>query len=233
MAARSFSISIDKSQDEMQEILQHIKRVHGRALDAGLKRCARVAAREVKSAYQHGRKAGLPTIAKLTRAKRRLGKLKGTWPAVPPFGGGTKPLWRSGQLARAVDWEKVNTYNYIVGVAGGVPVAFNNPSGARTLDQLAVMHETGWTRTFPVTKRMRAYLMILFGRSTGVKGAGGRMQTDEGDEPTGDTISTVIKARPLWQMVFDAYAETLFFNEFVQSFERVLFKTLGSGVTVT
>lgn len=212
---------------DMARFLKELKGANGRALDAGLQRCCNVARAEVRRAYMSGGRVEAPKADTLKK-RNIVGKLEGKWPAVPTFAG-TKPLWRAGLLGRAVDFVKLSTYRYIVGVEGGIPVPYGK-GGARTLDQLAIMHETGWSRTFQVTRRMRAYLMILFGESTGVKGPGGRMQGPEGDELTGATITTHIPARPIWQAAFDAHAEGKFFDAFVQGFYRGLRSRLGARI---
>lgn len=215
---------------EMEKFLASIAQANGRALDAGLRACCKAATREVRRAYQRASK-GVAPISRGTRQKRRVGKTAGRWPEVPTFAG-RRPLYRGGLLARSVDWMKVSTYNFLVGVEPS-PVPYNRPEGMRTLDGLAVMHEVGWTRTMTVTRRMHAYLMILFGKATGSKGTGGSISGSKGDEETdvGETkISVHIRPRPIWQPVFDAHAETTFFDAFVKAFHNRLRQKVGAKI---
>jgi hypothetical protein len=99
------------------------------------------------------------------------------------------------------------------------------------MDVIAVLQETGWPLAIEITQRMRAYLMILFGRATGSKGKGRSIKGSAGDVKTGDMIITRIPARPIWQRTFDANIDNAL-QVFMVSFERVLLYRLGQGVTV-
>jgi len=223
----NFSVTCAHDLEEAKEFTKFVRQSSGRALDYGLRNVSRMLRGAIRGGIA-GDKS--PKLTRGSRRKRQIGKLAGAWPEVPAYGG-RKPLYRSRLLAQSIDWEKVTTYEYIVGVMGGVAAPHNNAAGARTMDQIAVMQETGWARTFPVTQRMRAYLMILYGRATGSKGKG-RSMAQMGDEPTGTTIAIAVPARPIWQQTFDANIENAF-NTFVKAFEKMLFYRLGKGATVS
>ena len=117
-----------------------------------------------------------PALWPGTLAKRKIGKEQGAvWGPIPQYGG-SRPLYRSGALARSIAWMKRAKLCYAVGVQIGQHTAF---SGGKSipLAEIALMHETGFIHSVPITLRMQAYLRVLYGASSKPTGKHYRMSS--------------------------------------------------------
>lgn len=184
-----------KGMAEAQATPAAIKQNTKPILSSILEELAQRATLSVSSAISQG--SAQPPLSFGSLSKYRIGKLPGeVWPAIPSYAS-ARPLRRSGELARAVDYEKMAPLRFVVGVLAGVKGAF---SGGQTipLSWIAALQETGFMRTVPVTLRMRHFLRVLYGQVTG-RTSGGHLPHGY----TGQTISTWIPARPIWRETFD------------------------------
>jgi hypothetical protein len=150
--------------------------------------------------------AGLAPLAPGTMLTRQMGKKVGgpgsTTPWPLPAYKRRQPLWRSGSYERAIYMHKVREMWRQVTIRPDAA----NPQG-RNISQLAIKQEFGYSASITMTRRMQAYLLILYGRIT-PKGSG-RMSQAEGDRVV-RTISVAVPPRPLWQRTWDANQNNMF-----------------------
>lgn len=170
---------------------------------------------KIKQGYEKG--IGIAEISEGTKRKRLIGKTMGFWPPVRTYTS-TRPLYRSGSLARAINWKTTadgregwvfvdNKYGDYHG--GGTSI----PLGA-----VADVNEFPKTRTIKVTTRMQRYLGVLFKGSS--KG-GTKKPYDYDNKLTGRTMLIKTPARPIWGITFGANIEAMG-NIFIATFLEAL-----------
>lgn len=168
---------------------------------------------KVKQAYERG--IGVAELSKGAKRKRLVGKTMGYWPPVKRYTS-TKPLYRSGSLAKAVDWRTT---------AGGregwvfVNNKFGDYHGGGTsipLGAIADVNEFPKTRLIFVTTRMQRYLGVLFQGATRP-----RKPYNYENKLTGKTMLIKTPARPVWGLTFNANFVDMG-NIFISSFLEAL-----------
>jgi hypothetical protein len=138
-----------------------------------------------------------PELYTGTHLKRMTGKEQGAvWPPVASYTGG-RPLYRSGALAKSIAWERRGKMHYVVGVVEGTQTAF---SGGRLipLPEIALLQETGFIHTVPLTFRMQAYLLAVYGKITK------KPSSHLADGVTGREIIVWVSPRPIWEQTHDS-----------------------------
>lgn len=105
----------------------------------------------------------LRDLSQDTIVTRRKGKLPGTTPARPRKHG-EKPLFYTGQTVKNIT---VRFKTPVLAEVGGNPNARSSYSTGKSFAETSAFQERGFTRRFTFTKRMLAYLHILFRNNSG------------------------------------------------------------------
>ena len=218
-------ITVRGDKKRLEAVLSRIERTSKGAKVVGGKKAISVFYKVLKSDMRGGVGVLKPSMMALSR--RRLGKLKGKWPAVPAYRShGTTPLMRSGTLYRSIVMKKTGSFRYRVGIRDGAVY----PDG-RSVAGVAAAMEFGVARiAVKLSKRMSTYLDRLregnhrmkAGGSGGIAGSksGQRRFGGSGRRSIGSaqrTFFVKIPARPVWSNAF-AKAMRPATNAFVQSY---------------
>lgn len=172
-----------------KKVVQKLSKLSSKAADRGVRDAANVYTQRLKSNILSGSKVS--GIAPMTARKRRIGKKAGHTPAIPTYSGNT-PLARSKAMVRAIEKRKNSNGKYVVQIKPGAV----GPQG-QNLAQVAFVQEHGKIIQMQMTRRMLAYLIILYGRSTN-KGRFKRPMRD-GGRVVGNIVVKVPK-RPIWRI---------------------------------
>jgi hypothetical protein len=174
------------------DIAKAIRQIE-RAVKVGARKGAELSLYAIREQVQRGLQSnslGLNPIKDSTRQTRLAGKTGGRFPARPRVTG-TRPLWATGGTARAI---KININNdvFIMGFDDGLKYTYNS----REIGKTAKQQEDGYTIHGVYTKRMLAYMHILFKRKSKKdrNDLGGKVKV-------GMAYTRKVDARPAWEKV--------------------------------
>lgn len=185
---------------------------------------AKIALKRYQEAYQgKSPHAAVSALRNKTRTWRNVGKLAGgpgsKTPWVVPKSNRRHPLNRTGALWHGLEMKKEKRATY--------RIQFNkskrNPEGSKTLQDVANMQESGWVATFRVSRRMMAYLHVLFNAVRSKKG-----YTPNGDQQTGISFSVRYPARPVFGMTTE-YLEAILIPAMKRKLSEAYKKLFESG----
>jgi hypothetical protein len=177
-----------------KDVLKKISTKQKRAGAAFVRKAAETYADMLRANIEGGGK--VQPISPETKRKREFGKKRGFRTAIPRYSGAT-PLLRSRRYLESI----------VVRRSGRGQFATRIKPGARgdqlqDLEKLAVLLEEGATITVKMTRRMLAFLRLMFQNavSKGVRPLGVR----EGGEVVGDILIRV-PGRPIWQLTYQEF----------------------------
>lgn len=183
--------SIESTPVNLNKALKQLER----AIKAGAKKGAELSLYAVREQIQRGLQSnslGLNPISASTRATRLAGKSDGIWPPRNRLTG-TNPLWATGTTARKIQIKMHNDV-FIMGFDEGVNFTYNKYS----VGLAAKKQEEGYTIRGTYTRRMLAYLHILFKK----RGPVGRLVSSRGGIRVGAEYSRRVDPRPAWSIVW-------------------------------
>ena len=186
------------------------------AISKGLITISKLTKKNLRRRILMGR--GVKGISKGTKLKRALGKHTGEFaPAIPSYPG-NNAMTRSGDYANAIKSGKAGKLKWVVGIAdregkfsGGYREA---PTNTIRIGDYAKAAEWGFTKSYPMTGKMIAYLRALYGKTTG-----GKTTRKASRKEISRTITVTVPGRPVWRLTFDEVAPMVprfFMHSFIQ-----------------
>lgn len=181
--------SINSNPPDIAKAIRQLER----AIKAGARKGAELSLYAVREQLRRGLQTnslGLNPIKDSTRLTRLAGKTGGNYPARPRMTG-TRPLWASGDTAKAI---KININNdvFIMGFDDGLKYTYSSGNVGKIADD----QEKGFPIRGVYTKKMLAYLHILFKRKSKKdrNDLGGKVKI-------GMAYSRKVDPRPAWEKV--------------------------------
>lgn len=162
MAGGAFKVVISGDYKMVLQVFRRLQSQNKQAVRKGLEVLSLNAKNFLVANYK-GR-VGLRPLSRGTLLKRRKGKPGSGARAPIPAYGGSRPLFRSGAMIRAIHRRPTGRLTYKIGIRPG----FGQWSGGKTMDlaAIAAKQEHGYINTVAMTKRMWVYLMLLYGTIT-------------------------------------------------------------------